>query len=101
MLAEAGRRRRSGGCVGPTEGQAGHNDGVGEGVWSVGHQPGRCHELEAASGVHVAVVNVVGGRWPRSGPWKAMAARRKLSVVPKATKKYIWARHWAKRMAFL
>ena len=37
--------------VGPTEGEAGHKDGVGEGV-EVGHQPGCCHELEAASGVH-------------------------------------------------
>jgi hypothetical protein len=31
----------------------------------------------------------------------AMAARRKLSVMPKATKKYIWMRHWEKRIVFL
>lgn len=53
--------------VGPTEGQAGHNDGVGE-EWRW-DTPARTlsPSWKQQPGVHGGG-NVVGGRWPRSGP---------------------------------
>lgn len=84
--------------VGPTEGQASHEKSVGERV-EVGCHPGCGDQQETAPGAHGRGVM----KWVTDDHVvvNGHGAMRKLSVIPKATKKYIWVRHWAKRIVLV